>query len=259
MLVRQAELSSEALKILTSGQALALHIPTYHSPEHCEQIADSVIQRLHNGYQRIYESNVRAFTETRGNELEQRRYLDDPASVMATVRASCLPLASPVDRLRCELDELWPGGARLLRLDSQALVFGMVRVWRKGSQALPHLDVLQHSVPNLRHHETFDEQIGVNIYLRMPQDLEGKEGTLEMWNLGLPDEKSIGSAKWGTYGYRRELLPDPDVSIRPEAGDLIMLRTTRLHAVHPTRTGERISLSGFMGHSSPQAPLRLWS
>jgi hypothetical protein len=259
MLVHQDVLSSEAVGKLVSGEALAVHVPAYHSPELCEEIAARVLARMKSGYQRIYESNVRAFTETNGDADGRRRYLADSASVMAEVRDSCHPLASPIDRLRCELDELWPGGARLLRHDSQALVFGMVRVWRNGAEARPHLDVLRNSAPDVPDALAFTDQIGVNVYLRVPQNESGDEGALELWDLGLADSNLIGEGLWGTYGYRRELLPEPGIVVRPRVGDLVMLRTTRVHAVRPTHSGERVTFSGFIGHSSRNEPLLLWS
>ncbi|MFJ7074429.1 2OG-Fe(II) oxygenase [Streptomyces sp. NPDC098781] len=259
MLVRQDALSSEALGKLVDGEALAVQVPAYHSPELCEEIAGRVLARLGSGYQRIYESNVRAFTETNGDVDARREYLAESASLMSDVRESCHPLASPIDKLRCELDELWPGGARLLRHEARALVFGMVRVWRNGAEARPHLDVLRESAPDVLEAQKFTDQIGVNIYLRVPEGAGDGEGALELWDLGLADSELIGDGLWGTYGYRREALPSPEVVVRPQVGDLVMLRTTRMHAVRPTCSGERVTFSGFIGHSSGSDPLLLWS
>ncbi|GAA4097313.1 2OG-Fe(II) oxygenase [Nonomuraea soli] len=259
MLLRHDRLSSDALRELATGKVLALHVPEYHAPDLCTEIVERILDGMGKGYRRIYESNVRAFTETRGDAETRRAYLATAIEVMAEIRRSCHPLASPVDRLRCELDELWPGGACLLRLEENALVFGMVRVWRGGAQAHPHLDVLRESAPDVRDAAGFTEQLGVNIYLRMPAQEHDSEGALELWDFGLMDEAVIGRSSWGTYGYRRETLPNPTIRIRPAVGDLIILRTTRLHAVQPTCDGERITLSGFIGCSGPDEPLRLWS
>lgn len=258
MLVRQDVLSSDAVTKLVDGKALAVHVPAYHSPDLCEEIAARILARIGSRYKRIYESNVPAFTETNGDADARRSYLAGSAALMAKVRASCYPLASPIDRLRCELDELWPGGARLLRYESRALVFGMVRVWRNGAEARPHLDVLQKSAPDVPEAHKFTDQIGVNLYLRVPRG-EDDEGALELWDLGIDDSALIGDGLWGTYGYQREGLPEPTVVVRPQVGDLVMLRTTRVHAVRPTSSGQRVSLSGFVGHSSRSDPLMLWS
>jgi hypothetical protein len=259
MLLRQHSLSSDALRKLTAGQLLAVHVPAYHAPEVCEELAERILKQSDGAYRRIYESNVRAFTETNGDAEARRLYLNASASVMAEIRHLCHPLASPVDRLRCELDELWPAGARLLRVGGSALVFGMARVWRGGAEAHPHLDVLRLSAPDVNHAPTFTEQLGVNIYLRVPDNDSGNAGMLELWNLGLADGDVIGESTWGTYGYQRKDLPPPEVRIQPKAGDLVMLRTTRVHAVQPTRVGERVTLSGFVGHTGVAHPLLLWS
>jgi hypothetical protein len=254
LLLEQA-LTADAIRNLVIGGVLAVRVPGYCSPELCRKLSAvlaSVLER--RSFRRIYDSNVRAFSDAAADPAMQRRYLRETSNVMATLRDVCQPYASPVDRLRCELDEMWPGGARLLRVHGSPLVFGMLRVWRDGAQALPHRDVLGLSVPGVPEASSFTEQLGVNVYLRVPER-EG-EGALELWDATV-DETEHGID--GTYGYRRELLPAPALTLHPELGDLVLLRSTRVHAVRPTSEGERMTLSGFIGHRDAAHPLQLWS
>jgi 2OG-Fe(II) oxygenase superfamily len=255
MLLLEPVLTAGAIRRLVYGEALAVRIPRYHPPDLCEKLLDPLLSALDaEAFQRIYRSNVPAFTESAPDSIARRRYLDSTARVMSVMRDLCRPYASPVDRLRCELDELWPGGAKLLRHRGDPLVFGMLRVWSNGAQALPHRDVLGLAAPEVPEARSFTEQLGVNLYLGVP-DRPG-EGAVEVWNT------SAGGTEHGiegTYGYRRELLPAPAVVVHPEPGDLLLLRSTRVHAVRPTSAGRRVTLSGFIGHRSAETPLQLWS
>lgn len=255
MLLLETTLTADVIRRLVSGDALAVRIPRYHPPELCQKLLAPLLSVLDGeAFQRIYRSNVPAFTDAASDAATRRRYFDSTARVMAAVRDVCQPYASPVDRLRCELDEIWPGGAKLLRLRGSPLAFGMLRVWSGGAQALPHRDVLGLAALGVPEAETFTEQLGVNVYLRVP-DRTG-EGAVELW------DTTEGGAEHGidgTYGYRRELLPAPAVVVHPEPGDLLILRSTRVHAVRPTSAGERVTLSGFIGHRDADTPLHLWS
>lgn len=170
MLVTEDRLSAGALNALLAGQALAVRIPGYLEGALCAELTARLLAALDElgGYERIYRSHVPAFTDTAGDGRARDAYFAAASRAMALVRARCRPYASPMDRLRCELDECWPGGAGLLRVAGSPLVFGMLRVWQNGAQALPHLDVLgaPRAAPVARR---FTEQLGANVYLSVPR------------------------------------------------------------------------------------------
>ncbi|MGH4022166.1 MAG: hypothetical protein ACRDT0_23620 [Pseudonocardiaceae bacterium] len=261
MLLVEETLTADVVRRVVGGGILAVRVVGYHPPGLCEELSARMLEKLDScskRYQRIYHSNVRAFTETVGDRAAQEDYLASSAVAMAALRHLCHPDMSPIDRLRCELDEIWPAGASLLRVDERPLVFGMLRVWQNGAQALPHLDILGEAAPEVAEARTFTEQLGVNIYLRVPPG-NNDDGAVELWDFGVFDIDRIRHGIDSTYGYRRELLAEPAVVVRPEVGDLLLLRSTRVHAVRPTSVGQRVTLSGFVGHVSAAAPLRLWS
>ncbi|MFG1754065.1 2OG-Fe(II) oxygenase [Streptosporangium sandarakinum] len=122
--------------------------------------------------------------------------------------------------------------------------------------ALPHFDIIGEAGPALRDRFPFIEQFGVNLYLEAPES----GGELQIWDLTLDRVRSRNIASTsGTYGFDPERLPPPDVTIKPCAGDLVIVRSTRLHAVRETTEGRRVSISGFMGRGQDQDVLRLWS
>ncbi len=258
MLLIKEQLTESALTSLFSGAALAVRIPSYFPGDLCERLGRRVLASIRAdpaSPRRIYLSNVRPFTEVAGDSTARASYLSTAAAAMERLRGLCAPFLSPADRLRCELDEAWPGGAKLLRFQGRPLVFGMVRVWETGAQARPHFDVIGELLTSTEEVGHLVDQLGVNVFL---STVDG-EGAVEIWNRGLEDEDRRRHGVAGTYGYRRELLGEPSLVIRPQVGDLVLLRSSRLHAVAPTSTGERITLSGFVGYSSVADQLLLWS
>ncbi|WTW94317.1 2OG-Fe(II) oxygenase [Streptomycetaceae bacterium NBC_01309] len=269
MLVTEDRLSAGALNALLAGQALAVRIPGYLEGALCAELTARLLAALDElgGYERIYRSHVPAFTDTAGDGRARDAYFAAASRAMALVRARCRPYASPMDRLRCELDECWPGGAGLLRVAGSPLVFGMLRVWQNGAQALPHLDVLgaPRAAPPVA--RRFTEQLGANVYLSVPRPEPAPpaaagvfgaveaDGAIEVWDAG---RETRGRLVRG-YGYAREAQREPDLVVRPVEGDLVLIRTSLLHAVRPTVAGRRVTLSGFIGHAGGHEPLRLWS
>lgn len=258
MLHTAERLSLDALMTLLRGGALAVRIPAYWAPSLCAELCDELLTRLHGdkeSYRRIYLSDVPAFTETLRDPRMRMEYLRDSAVRLDHFREACMPLGSPTDRLRCELDELWPAGAGLLRIEGRPIYFGIMRVWDAQAEALPHFDVINALSEELKLVERFSDQLGVNLFLRGSS--EG--GEFEAWDLNLSAVRNYREGVVGTYGFPRSQLPAPDVKIKPSTGDLFLVKTTKLHAVRPTRRGERVTLSGFVGYQSTDHPLRLWS
>ncbi|HET7232786.1 MAG TPA: 2OG-Fe(II) oxygenase [Longimicrobium sp.] len=163
------------------------------------------------------------------------------------------PYLSPLDRVRLELDELWPGGAAVARMDGRPMSAGTVRHYVAGDRMNPHVDGNSGEVLAELCREC---RIAVNIYLDVPPP--GAGGELELWNLALTPEEANSPPRPG-YRLPDELLGDADVVIRPAAGDLVMFDTSRIHAVRAVREGTRTTASCFVGVRGPREPLTLFS
>lgn len=260
MFLDSPTLDTATIDALTSGTALIVRVRDYCPPPVCADIVPALLgqlQRSAGATSRIYRSNVGTFSEAQKDSETLADYRSRAVDALRAVRECCAPYTSPVDRLRCELDEIWPGGSQLLRHGGAPLVFGMLRVWQDGAHALPHLDILARAAPGVSQAHAFTGQLGVNIFLQVPADDD--EGHVQLWDLDPYSVARLDDSVAGTYGYRRDLLPDPAVSLAPQAGDLVLLRSDRVHAVTPTHHGRRVTLSGFIGYADPPAPLRLWS
>lgn len=258
MLIETVSLQTGLWEFVYDSGILALWVRHYVAREICEHAQRHVIpQTLRDSFKNIYRSQFRAFTDTlRNDPAGVDAFLDRSAALHRHLRSAFQPYANPVDRFRSELDEIWPPGAGLLRFKDRPLAFGMVRSWEPTMAALPHFDMIERSHPALAGRFGFADQFGVNIYVSAPE--EG--GTLCIWDLSPDQVDKLGiRPRTGTYGYDSDLLPDPDLAIKPATGDLVIVRSTRLHSVAETRRGRRVSVSGFIGYIDDSSALRLWS
>ncbi len=47
--------------------------------------------------------------------------------------------------------------------------------------------------------------------------------------------------------------------IQPDTGELLLMRSNRVHAVHPAIGGPRTAMSYVIGYDGPDEPLSFWS
>jgi hypothetical protein len=169
--------------------------------------------------------------------------------------------ASPLDLLRLELDDAWPGGCRRLTAasDKQQHHAGLPRVtlgptrWREG---YIHVDELAPVKPAAG-------LFSANLYLKIPPD-----NSLELWPLhfrnrlefyrnahSLADLVTLNDQD-AQDRLRRKL--GPPVLVTPEAGDLVIISVQRPHAVQGFQDSAyaRASLQSFI-HFQNDNPLRL--
>ncbi|WP_202638326.1 2OG-Fe(II) oxygenase [Bailinhaonella thermotolerans] len=258
MIVRSDSLETCRRALFEDSEILAIHVRGYAPEDVLRHAREHVIPRLLRGsVRRIYRSQIPAFsTVARGGPAEGEAYLRRSWSVLRAMRLAFQPYANPADVFRAEIDELSPWGARLLHLDGRPVVFGMLRSWDPGMRALPHFDIIQRSGAAPLGGLAFKEQFGVNVYLETPE----RGGELLVWNVTLPALLDAGHrAQEDAYGFDPHRLPRPDLVIQPAPGDLIMVRSTRLHAVAATAEGRRITISGFLGIGGESDGVMLWS
>jgi len=182
-------------------------------------------------------------------ERFQREYYESALPNIQTMRRSFLPYLSPVDRLRLELDEIWPRGAQIAAFEGKKMFVGIFRVMAPelsdGSADHPHFDALPKYISPL------DSQFAANIYVSVPNT----GGELEVWNLDplSPEDRldGIEGKPW------RQTAPQP-IQYKPEAADLVLFNSRRPHAVRAFSGQRRISMQCFIGHIA-NSPLVLWN
>ena len=159
---------------------------------------------------------------------------------------------TPMDKLRLELDEAWPGGARVARdaTTGRALLAGAGRIMHPRGSHDPgfcHVDdiaVMGNDASGV---------FSANVYLETPPP--GLGGELHVWPLRI-------KTRWEFYEHAaalsllltqeswaqdalREVLPPP-VTLVPEPGELILICAQRPHAVAGFDAGMRVSMQAFV-------------
>lgn len=185
-------------------------------------------------------------------------YHQGVAYVTARLRELSGGFASPLDRLRCDLDDAWPKGCSVNRDAGRPMHPGLPRIMRgptRWTEGFVHVDEL---APLQQDHGLFS----ANIYLGMPPH----GGDLEIWPIAF-------RSRWQFYANAltlskltiqdrdaqlelRRKFPPPLV-IHPKPGDLIILCVQRPHAVAGFNAGCRVSLQSFLTHQGAQRPLLL--
>jgi hypothetical protein len=180
------------------------------------------------------------------------------------IRRSFFPLLSPIDKLRMDLDTVWPGGASVARLGGRRMLPGFLRCTLSGGELLPHQDdiILESTTP-------IDFELGVelvnNIYLEVPP--AGGGGDLEIYDYrpkisrSLDDSYGVQPGEEIPY-VKEEALGSLDqgqsVRITPALGDLIIFRPSCVHRVHLVTLGNRITTCFHIGVADLTKPLNCW-
>jgi hypothetical protein len=255
-------ISAEMIRDLVTPdfQLLAIRVPAFLPPEVCEKLAARL--RGNDEWERYADPSARGIGTLGGKALfdcagktECDNYFATADSARDGVRKLLLPYVNPSDLIQAKLDEAWEAGCGLMKIAGRRANKGLIRSFEAGGEALPHTDRSDWDFPCP---ETMRvaEQLAVNCYLS--QAAIG--GELELWTLRPTREEYNALRDGASYGLRRDLLPSPEVIIRPNPGDLIVFSASRVHAVRPsTGGGARVTVSGFVAYSGPDDQLRIFS
>ena len=245
-----------ALQDLIRQELPYLHIQSFYETGQVLSAIENIVSDLANSSSKssIYASkqvplfeateNSDARIELLRNGLLPEQYIDDVF----------FPYVSPLAYWWRMMDVAWPPGVTRLNIGGHRLPFGILRLWQKGSKALPHQDVLRRELRDDPVASSFARQFGMNVYLST-----GEGGELCLWNKKVNDDEWRGLGLKGSYGYNLAQLGEPAHTLSPATGDLILIDTERVHAVSPVLSGARLTLSGFVGCVSDNESLVCWS
>ncbi|MDX7992364.1 2OG-Fe(II) oxygenase [Xenorhabdus littoralis] len=195
-----------------------------------------------------------AFYEAENEPSRVANYFESVFKNIDELRQRCSPYFSPIDQLRCILDEVWPSGALLETLYGKKMYVGLSRVVTPGITFLAHHDIFAKDAPDSFRAKSIQAQFAANVYLSMPS----KGGALQVWKNKLSPEE-FDSMRGDNYGIEPSLLGEPTIEIQPNVGDLLIFNSQCMHAVTAGTDDLRLSLSCFIGYRGLAEPLSFWS
>lgn len=259
-LLTVTQLSEQSLLDLVLGNTLAIEWKGFIPPHHARQIADKLLVA---SQWRSYETGAADGIEINGRSLFEcggdrtcPQYFEKALPTRRAVRKLLAPLSCPIDSMQTALDECWRPGAKVLTLNGQKCHLGLQRCFREGGEARTHNDRARIDFAHAKT-ERIQFQLALNCYLSMAAG-----GELELWNLTVPDDLYDAARYVGSHSYavRSELLPPPDLIIRPEPGSYILFNAGKLHRVRPVLgDGARVTVSAFAAFFSLDESLELFS
>lgn len=254
--VHKSDLKLEDLVALAAGKLLVLQVRGFVSASLCATLADRAIDHGYASYLNV--PSVKrigmAFYETEARPELVETYFSQARRHISDFRRACAPWISPIDELRCMLDELWPHGAMLQTLGRRKMFVGLSRRVDPGTTFLAHHDIFAQDAPGFEEASSLLSQLGANVYLQMP----AVGGALMMWRRELPPAE-FDALRGDDYGLPVERLGPPDFAVTPEAGDLLIFNSRKLHAVSPGAGQSRLTVSCFIGYRGLSEPLTFWS
>jgi hypothetical protein len=183
-------------------------------------------------------------------------YFSHGATVMRALQSRISPLMTPEAMLRLALDECWPGGAQLLRLNGRTCPFGLIREITAGGEVATHTDNsdIDFPHPTLQRART---NLSCVAYL---SNCSG--GEIGIRPVGFTTAEAIARyrLKGHPYAIDASLLPPVRVQLKPERGRMILFNAKFAHEVAPVATGStsRITMSGFLLVAGDDQPILLY-
>ena len=274
------ELTSESLRRLLTGEALALVVRGWYPAAECAARAAAVsnaagarpwhVATLGGG---VAESGVEADVEplamaaARGPEALEAYFKGSLGTMRDARRRHAGASLLPADLLRLELDECWPDGATVGKRTSPAdgsiapHIAGVGRTMRgptADALGYVHVDELAPLSPTAG-------LFSANVYLQVPP----VGGELHVWDTAFSrlqfyanaDTLSLLATPPGDAAAQaalRAALPEPALTFAPAPGDLVILSVQRPHCVQGFPVGDRVTVQCFLDYEEGRA-LRLES
>ncbi len=269
-----SELTTSALDDFFANRTCAIRVPEFATTRTCREMTRWLSRRelkKWGGTDTSYGAGipVNALSWSLGSTLS---YFREALASIRAVRNACSDRLSPVDKLRLELDELWPMGANVSRENPyrRKMLVGLARVMRPDGllDGITRVEGLVHTDSAL-FIDPARGSFSANVYLNVPSS----GGEVNIFTLAMKQPEHLQNlvrvvAYLLQHSFDAEhrervqrqlhaLLPAP-VTIKPKVGDLVILNTGRPHAVRGFVRGSRVTMQVFVRHRSGR-PLQIFS
>ncbi len=254
------------------SRVMAIRITGYLSKELCTTLFDRLFDHGKQKFQRYAFAPQLEFSkigvnfgEACINKSMMGQYFESAQSTDDLIREMFSPFLSPLDKLRLDLDRIWPEGAIVARMNGERMLSGFIRNTENGGHIPHHQDDI---VEEYLHADWKPQrELVSNVYLNVPAD--GNGGELEIYDYS-PDyadnvhavyaqeQRDAEKTTYLTEGQQSEIVSKGSIMIKPKAGDLVMFIGKCVHRVHGVRSGNRLTSCFHVGYIDRQKPLQCW-
>ncbi len=254
------------------SQILAIRVSGYMPRELCTTLSEQLLDRGQQRFQRYTFAQQLAVSKVGINFGEacltpeiKERYFESARSADDLIRDMFSPFLSPLDKLRIDLDRIWPGGAMIASMHGRRMLSGFVRNTEVGGSIPHHQDDLIEEYP----HADWKPQreLVSNVFLSVPVDGDGGEFEIYDYSPDYVDtahetyNREQSDPETSTYlaeDQQSEVRSRSSIMIKPHAGDLIIFVGKYVHRVHTVKSGKRLSTCFHIGYINKQQPLQCW-
>lgn len=262
-ILERDKLLEQDLMDLIHGRILALRIHPFIDEETCKMwqtpLESSIdLSRYSNAEDvRVNRIGMTLF-ETENNPQKLNRYFESAKTTFDIVE-NLLYGDNPIRNIQYGINRIWDSGSIVEQLNGQSMNPGIIRSFESTPEGglPPHMDSLVKDIPNSSENSmgTMSCQLAANLYISTPE--EG--GELEIWDY-TPSLDGLKELQTGSHDFiDRNKIPVSSRIIRPRSGELILFRSTCIHAVLPSSGGMRTTASCFIGYYDQNKPLTVWA
>lgn len=252
-------LGCRELRDVVDGAALAIVIDRFVEPGEAVSIGATLADDPTESSYRV-EPSVgivgATFFDTNGDVASRNRYHADASRCGDSIgRRLGSATRNPLATLRSSIAECTGRRVEPLRLDGEAMSWGVCRTYEPGSRLPPHQDALRMDAPRSPTGQGLVGQLSAVLGLEDADD----GGELVLWGREyLPGDDAIDLVHLG-HDIDEDELPAPMARLRLPPGRLAIFNTAFLHSVCPVQSGRRRTLSMFIADPGGTRPWAIWS
>lgn len=255
IVINQSDLTFELIDDLFSNKYAALRIKNFLTERECQDLAEAALNFGFDNYEDVYPPIGRiGITQFEAYQKPKDYYFDKVGEAFSkTDSIYAYASINVIDRLITLLQTHSPLEVKIPEESTGEKYFcGLFRYIQK---AFLHFDFAGYDakdwdISNIR------SQIAWNTYIKVPE--RGGDNIVyeRTWDESLGSQYYLPGCS-GSYGFKHDIIEEKRFhKIKPILGDLLLFNSRNFHEVEES-SGERLSISSFMGRRAEE--IILWS
>lgn len=260
-ILEKSKLSKQDVLDLTKGKILALRIHPFINEETCKRWqapleSSTNLSRYSNALDVSVNRIGMTLFETENNPKKLNDYFKSAKNTFNIID-KLLYGDNPIRDIQRGINTIWEKGSMPEQLDGVNMNPGIIRSFEPDMEGglPPHMDTLIKDIPTHTSFRKMSCQLAANLYINTPE----QGGELEIWDYS-PSLEVLKTLQTGKHDFiDSNKIPNKSILIQPRIGELILFRSSCIHAVRPIVGGMRTTASCFIGFYDENRPLTVWA